>query len=210
MAQPDLTYAGQRLYDAMYVLAEPYDEDQAWALAHFSAVRASMFDTIAEIVRDRDDGRPGWAILWDPDECPVLFLPWLARMYGITLAPGLTELQQREAIKQTAGYRDGTPGELIGVTRRHLSNPETATVYLVERVGGDGYHQSIATLASETPDPAAVERAIMEEKAGGEKLTYTTITGGNYAALKATHVDYAEAKLDFTDYADARSDPTQT
>jgi hypothetical protein len=169
-----------------------------------------MFDQLADIVRDRDDGTPGWSILWDPDLCPVLFLPFLARWYGISLDPGLSELQQREAIKQTAGYRDGTPGELIGVARKHLTDPVNGTVYLVERVGGDAYHTAVSTLASQTPDPAATERALMEKKIAGETLTYTTVTGGDYATFKAVHTDYADVHAQFATYADARADPSLT
>lgn len=209
MAQPELTWAGERLYESLEILAER-DEANGWALAHFTAARASMLDTLADVLRTQDDGTPGWAIIWDPDRSPTLFLPFLARWYGITLDPGLSEQQIREAIKQTAGYRDGTPGELIGVARRFLSDPAGGTVYLTERIGGDPYHTGVATLTSETPDAAAVERAIMERKRAGEKLTYSTITGGTWADLNATHATWAEVALDFTDWADVRSDPTQT
>lgn len=211
MAAPTLTRTGQRMHDALAELA-PDDATYDYAYAWFCAARAAMFDLVADIV-DRGDGRPGYTVLFDPDECPAAFLPWLAQFVGVTIPPGLDEAAARLRIKETDGFRRGTPAALRGAARQFLVGPggdgSSATVYLTERAGS-AYQLRVATLTSETPDSARVLAALLEQKPAGLTLTYSVITGGDYDTLAGTHADYDELVADFTDYDDMAADPAHT
>jgi hypothetical protein len=212
MAQPTLSRTAQRLYDSMGPLMV-LDEDNGWAGAYFCAALCAPLDPIADVVLDGEDGSPGWTVIFDPDNCPAAWLPWLAQFVGVVLPPNLDEAGQRLRIKETDGFKRGTVAAIQGAARQHLTGPDgtgaTATVYLNERQGG-AYKLGVATLVSETADTAIVEAAIREQKPAGITLTYTTVVGGDYATLKSTHVDYADVKAEFTDYDELRADPSVT
>jgi hypothetical protein len=210
--QPTLTKGGQFLYDSLAPLAQE-DEANGWATANLCNALGAMFDQVLGLIQDQDDGTPGWAILFDPDLCPAELLSFPAQMQGVTLPPGLTEAQQRLRIKETDGFKRGTPKAIKGAARQHLVGPggdgSTATVYLLPNHGGVG-RLTVTTWASETPDPAKVHEALLEQKPFWIVLTSSTIVGGDLQTLRDTHLDYAEIAADFTDLDDIRSDPSQT
>lgn len=188
--------------------------DPSGLLAALLMVVASAFDTVADLARDTDGGPPGYAGLFDPDTCPAAFLPFLGQFVGVEMLPGLTEAQQRLRIKQTDGAKRGTPGAIVGAARQFLDDGsgsgENATVYLNERVSGNAYQLRVATLTSETPDPDAVVRALLEQKPGGIKLFADVVAGGDWATLLATHTDWADVAATFATWDDVRADPSVT
>jgi hypothetical protein len=118
-APASFTPSAERLLDALGPLdAEPEASD--YALQHFVSALAVGWDTVAEIIRDRDDGRPGFAVLFDPDECPTDFLAWASQFVGVVMLPGLSEAQQRLRIKETGGAKRGTPSAIEGAGRQFL------------------------------------------------------------------------------------------
>jgi hypothetical protein len=166
MPLPELTHVGQRLYDAIRPWAEPYDEANDYTAAQFCAV-----DPLAEVIRDQDDGTPGWAIIWDPDLCPVLFLPFLGRLVGIDFrGTGYTEAQMRTAIRERPGFKRGTPDAIKSAARRHLTG--TQYVALIEKNGGPG-HFTVVVRTSESPDLWAIRQAVLEQKPAG--LTFDIV-----------------------------------
>lgn len=211
MTAPDFTHTGQRMADE-FEGPLAVDPDNGYAFSWFLSVLATAFDTAADLSRD-DEGVPGYAGLWDPDTVGADLLPFLGQFVGVEMLPGLTEAQQRLRIKQTDGFKRGTPGAIVGAARQFLVGPsgtgEDATVYLNERQGS-AYALGVATLTSETPDADEVLRALLEQKPAGITLTHTVISGGDYATLAGTHTDYADIAGQFTDYNEMRADPAQT
>jgi hypothetical protein len=118
-APASFTPSAERLLDSLGPLdAEPEAND--YALQHFVSALAVGWDTVAEIIRDRDDGSPGFAVLFDPDECPADFLEWASQFVGVVMLPGLSEEQQRLRIKETGGAKRGTPSAIEGAARQFL------------------------------------------------------------------------------------------
>jgi hypothetical protein len=46
---------------------------------------ASQAEEIDVLVRDDEQGRPGWGVILDVDECPPKGLRWLSQVAGVTL-----------------------------------------------------------------------------------------------------------------------------
>jgi hypothetical protein len=205
MPQPVLTATAQRMYDAIAPLVAN-DEANGWAAAHFCAARAAMFDEVANLSEPLP-GKPTWSRLVDPDTCPAKFLPWLGQFVGVVPAPRLTEAEQRNRVKNAAGFRRGSVAALKGAPAPYLTG--TKTVFFIERHGSP-YKLTVSTLASETTDVAKVRAALNEQKPAGIVLTYATVTGGDYQSLKSAHLDYADIKLDFADYLAVRTNPLFT
>jgi hypothetical protein len=155
-----------------------YDQLGAWRAADTSGdlsklvtALAAMFDQIEEYARDQGE-RPGWAVIMDVDLCPVEALGFLAQFVGVSLRDGLTTAQQREWIRSTSGFRRGTPASMVGAAQQYMTG--TKTVRMVERARGDAYHLAVITDPAETPDPAAVQRALISQKPAGIVLEYYT------------------------------------
>jgi hypothetical protein len=206
MAAPTLTHSAQRLYDYLAPLAEE-DERHGYALALYLSALARLVDEVADLSRDGEDGRPGWSDLFNPERIPARLLPWLAQFRGVQLPQGLAVEEQRQRIREADGFRRGSPAAMIAAAKRTLTG--TQTVYLTER-SGSAYALTVATLTSETPDPAATLAALREQKPAGIVLTHALITGGDYGTLLGTHADYAEVLTDFATYADVLANPAHT
>jgi hypothetical protein len=209
---PTLTPTAERLLDSL----GPLDADAAandYVLQHFVSVLALGWDTVAEVIRDREDGRPGFAVLFDPDECPGAFLEWAAQFVGVVMLPGLTEAQQQLRIRETGGARRGTPQAIEGAAKQFLVGPggtgDTAAVYIVERHGSP-YELTVYTLDSQTPDATSVRRGLLDQKPAGLRLNYVVIAAGTYAALLGAHASYTDVLADFATYDALRADPTHT
>jgi hypothetical protein len=135
-APATFTPTAERLLDALGPLdAEPEAND--YALQHFVSALAVGWDTVAEIIRDRDDGRPGFAVLFDPDDCPADFLTWASQFVGVVMLPGLSEEQQRLRIKETGGAKRGTPSAIEGAARQFLK-PAVAPFNYFTNPSGEG------------------------------------------------------------------------
>jgi hypothetical protein len=200
---PTLSHIAQRLYDELAPLAGD-DGANGYALAHYCAALALQRDLVADLSRDEDD-RPGYAVLLDPDTCPAFALPWLAQFVGVRIPLGMSEAAMRLRIKSTDGFRRGTPEALRGAARQFLTG--TQTVFFIERQGTP-WRLAVSTWVSETPDPAKVLAALIEQKPAGIVLTYTTVNGGDYESLRGTHASYTTVTAAFATYDALRADPT--
>jgi len=200
--------------DDLYRLLEPLaridggDEANGWALLHLVSAIGVPFQAIVDVVYEADDGTPGYAILMDADTCPTWALPWLAQFRGVRLPPiAVGELEadywlaMRERIKRADGQNRGSVDALVAAAQRFLTG--TKSVYVTERWGTDPYALHVNTVVSETPDPAAVLAALLEQKPAGLVLTYgTTDLVLSYDLLAASLPDYDTAAAFFTDYTD--------
>jgi len=205
MAAPTLTPVGERLYEALAPLAFA-DAEHGWALAIYCAASARMLDEVAALSRDTDDGRPGWTDVLDPDRAPEGWLPWLGAFVGVDIPDWLDEGAKRLRVRETAGFRRGSPEAIRGAARQLLTGQRR--VYLTERHGSP-YRYSVSTFASETPDAEAVERALVEQKPAGLVMAYFVITGGDFDTLTATHTDFDEVSSIFDTFDDVLADPAR-
>lgn len=200
-----LTHTAERLYEALTPLSEA-DAGNGWALAVYSAALASMFDELASIFTDDDGDTPGGAKLFDVDTVPARYLPWVAQFVGVTVPGDLPEDAQRLRVKETDGFKRGSPDAIRGAARQYLTG--TKTVFLTER-HGSAYRLTVATLASETPNATVVRKAVEAQTPAGIVVTHSVITGGDLATLRDTHSDFADVKTTFTDLAEVRDNPAK-
>lgn len=223
---PDtLAPAAARLYE-QWAHLDVDGEAEGYPWAVMAAVFAAPLEPLYALLHG--DGVP-WAAAFDPelmaevlepldalgllpDNFIVDMLAWLGQFAGVDSRSGLAAVGQRLRMRETAGARRGSVAAIIGAARQRLvgpdGTPDTATVYLTERVGGDPYSFAVATLASQTPDPAATERDIAEQVPAGRRnrWTYTVIEGGTWADAAATHATWADGP--WATWAQARADPT--
>lgn len=209
-AVDDLTRTGRDLYYALPERVLDTDADNDYAMAKLCAARAAMWDDLVDLVMDDETtGAQGWAKLLDPFACPADCLPWLAVWEGVEIPPGLAEAEVRSLIDEAPAQKRGTPWSMEAVARRYTTG--TKTVYTVERVGGDPSLMRIATLSSETPDPALMFEAVVKyQKPAGIKLLVVQIAGGDFATLRDAHTDFADVAAQFATFEDARADPSLT
>jgi hypothetical protein len=203
---PELTPTAEDVYDALHPLAKE-DEAHGYALAHFLSALALMFDEAADLARDDEDGRPGWAGLFFTDTVPARYLPYVAMFGGVAIPANLPEDAQRLRVRETDGKNRGTTAAMAGAARTTLTG--TRTVYVTERHGGSRWRIAFATLASETPDPAATLRALKAQKPGGYKITHTVVTASDFQTLRDTHSDFADVRSTFSDYAEVATNPAK-
>jgi phage tail P2-like protein len=182
MPQPAVNTAGQEIYTRLGPLVDG-DEANGWAALFLVAAIGAMAQGLDEVIDDTAD-QPGWTILFDPDTCPVAWLPWLAWLYGATLTPGMTEQQVRAAIRELPPHQRGTPAALRSAVAQTLTNPAGAVVRVVER-DGSAYRLTVSTYEAQTPDPDASERAALSQTPLDTTLTFTVRPGWSWSELLA-------------------------
>lgn len=146
------------------------DEENGGAGAHFVAVLCSPIEVVAEAVREDEDGRDGFAVFMDLEDCPASALPWLLQFKGVRATPGLSEAQAREEGRTAEGLHRGSVPSMVKAAARHLTG--TKTVRVLDRAGGDPYATTVITRTSETPDPAVTLADILSDKIIGEIITH--------------------------------------
>jgi hypothetical protein len=217
---PDtLSLAATRLWDQFKHL-EPDDGTYPWAAV--CAALAAPVDPLYSLVAG---GEVPWSPAFDPDEAAEVLPPefalalaaWVGQFIGVDQPDELPIAGRVVRLRETSNARRGSVPWLKGIMRPYLigpdGTPETATVYVTERVGGHHLRFAFATLEAETPNPDLVELALRRDFCdpnGSRHWTYTMITGGTYADLAATHADYADVASDFATYDDLRADPSHT
>lgn len=205
MARPEVSSAAEELYASLGVLASE-DEDNDWHLLKFcdalvEGLGIAMIDTY---VSDSDD-RPGWQIVFDPDDSPEEALPYLGQFVGVELEPELTVAEQRLKIKLPEGFRRGTLAALEAAIQRTLTGSKT--VLIEERPDGEAYQLYIRTFASETPSEDATLAAILTQKPIGIVLepAYEAITGQSWDDLQASATDWDDVESTYADWSEVRS-----
>jgi hypothetical protein len=115
---------------------------------------------------DQGDGRSD---LTDPAGADVAWLPWLAQFVGVQLAPGLSEMEKRDAVRYaSAGWRAGTKSAIADAAKTELTGTRFARVYdhTVNQPGDGGvWDVLIVTRTTETPDVPAVLAAVLRRGA---------------------------------------------
>lgn len=167
---------------------------------------------IEEVIRDDDEGNIGWSAVLDPDRAADLpgnaraWLNWLKNFVGLvsTDTTLLTDDQLRDMIKQQPRQARGTPQAMIDAAKVTLTG--TKSVFLQERFTS-AYTLKLSTYTTETPDVAALTRAVIGQKPAGIVLTLAQITGGDYATVGSTHTNYNDIAATYINYAEIPIDP---
>ncbi len=199
MPEPDHTPIGARLRERTQPLA-PDDESYGWAHAFLCEAIGRMYKQVAEVFDPEGDAPPLAPIL-DPELCPAWALPWLAQLVGVQLPAGTPEDTARAMIVARQGFQRGTPAAMEAAVAALLTGSQI--VWFRERDGG-AYQLEIVTLTGQTPDPAAVERALLTQKPGGIVLRYRTVDAWDYQQMTTEGGTYADQSAAFATYIDLR------
>lgn len=208
-ASPPVTPPAEGAYNLWELIYESLgfhrEDDPAtgYQLQKLCESLCNPYQPFYDLVRERDN-QQGWAVLFDPDNCPERWLAFLSQLDGVRLTAEMTVEQQRGEIKAPTGWRRGQPETIRTATRRTLvpTNPEElARVIIRPRTPEPGMHQ-VRTWLSQTPDPTRTEQVIRENLAAWEMLEYQAVTGMTYADVKAEEETYAAVKADFATYKD--------
>lgn len=201
MAPPfALSLAARRLYGQFQQLDDP-EGGYPWAV--LCAAVAAPVDPLYDLLAS--SANP-WELAFDLDNAPDWILPWLAQFRGVDLA-GISDPDDQRALIRTApARRRGTPEARKAAVRPFLTGAKR--VILTERVGGNPYITNLATYASETPDPDAVERAAKAAGPAGRQVNVSVITGGTFDALLATHASFQDVLDHFATFQAIVDDPT--
>lgn len=187
MARPtDVGSHGEAVYDQLHALAWD-DENKSWALLVFVGGIGQMVQEIEGYVREGDNDEPGWSSILDLDLIPEKGLGWLAQFQGISIDPKLADAEQRERIRETDGWVRGTALAFAGAAKPYLTGSKHVTIR--ERHGG-AYRTTVHTYTAETPDPAAVLAALLEQKPIGIILTYAVYDGQDYQDVYDNYLTY--------------------
>lgn len=187
---------GDDLYGRLGPLAAG-DEARGYPLRALARALAESLAALEALSGETGD-LPAWGATFDPDAAPAAALGYLGQFHGVSLRGLPTEALQRAAVKAAAGFARGSVGALKAAAAAYLTS--TQRVDLFER-DGDAYALTAVTYVTQTPDPAAVEAALMAAKPAGLLLTYECRDGqaylqiepprfGTYAALAAAYGDY--------------------
>lgn len=164
---------------------------------------STMFAPVEEMVRD-GQGNPPWSILFSIDNTPRSAYAWLAQWVGVTLdQKSVSETddayyaRQRNKIREVSGQGRGTLGAMTAAAQQYLTGNKT--VMFRER-DPDAYSIIVITLDAETPNPDAVNLALISQKPAGIIMDYHTLTGNDYQLVKDADTNYAGAKARWITY----------
>ena len=220
---PDtLSLAARRLY-AQWEQYEVDGEAEGWPWATLAAACAAPIDPLYDLLAGPDSP---WAPAFDPElaaevlspEFAAEILAWVGQFVGVRRRQDLPPAGQRIRLMETSNARRGSPAAIVGAARQHAigpdGTPETATVILLERVGGDPYHFAVTMYASEVPDAAATIRAIDEQTPAGrrgsdpaDRFDFNLVVGGTFATLSAFFGTFDAAADEFATFADMAANP---
>jgi hypothetical protein len=184
---PPLTEDASNLWELLYESMGYHlesDEENDFALRKLCEALCFPMQPIYDLVRERD-GQKGCAMLLDPDQCPVQWLPYLAQWVGAVLTPGMSEEQRRLEIKEPTSWKRGQVPSIELIAKRE-SSVDDPWVRVRSRFPGPG-EIYIRRLASETPNPARVETELLEHGVPAwELLDFGVIEGVTVADVAAS------------------------
>lgn len=195
----DIGLAGSKLYAEMEPMT--YAEDQTQhSLEVFLGAIGAMFEEGWVLARDIVvDGQrvPGWSIVVDLNRTPNKALGWLAQFVGVTLDPALDDANQRTRIRETDGWKRGSPGAFMTAAKLYLTGQKT--VVLRER-WTSAYRILVITRTYETPDRDKVLSSLISQKPAGLILDYWVVNGRTYLEVRDENASYAAAKAKYGTY----------
>lgn len=206
MTRPTVSDVAELLYDAVSPLAYA-DAEHGYALLHIChAGTLALVTPYSWAMDDESETRPGWSVLLDLEEAPDEALDWLGQFNGSRLPDGLSEAERRSRIVSADGAERGTPGSIVAAVEPLLTG--TKTVLMRERYNSATplvdapWHLQVTTLTSETPDPDAVEAAILTQKPAGIVLDYHTVDGQDWQSVLDNNTDWTDVDATFDTWQD--------
>jgi hypothetical protein len=190
VAAPAAHPFAEQLYDDLGPALRHGDDQAGYPLLALVAAVSTPFEVLADL--------DAWEALYDLDRADPAWLPYLGQYVGAIVDARQPVATQRLQVRDSASWRRGTPAAIIAAARRHLTGGQGVT--LIERDGG-AYRLTVRTYSSQTPDPDAVEAALLAAKPAGLILTYEVVIGVSYAELTAAHATYADLDAAYPDYA---------
>lgn len=208
MPKPEASAAAIELYEALEPAFTRGDEERGWiSLKVCMAITSGRLDLLHGYLIDDITNLPAWAVIFDPERCPVEALPYLAQFSGAVLTPEMEEAARRAAIQTPEAFSRGRPASLEAVAKRRLTG--TKTVVLTERYTNNAWRLRVETLEGETPDPeGTLADILLYQKPIGIVLFFNgrpVWTWGEVKVEAATYPDWAAVKAAFPTWLDFRT-----
>jgi hypothetical protein len=204
MAKPVLSDSGERLYNQLAPTFFREDEKYGWAGALYLSALARMKDDAATVVQPTST-KPPYAILFDVENVPAKWLPWLAQFVGVDLTKSPDTATSRSWIKSPIGYQRGTTAAMRLAGQSTLTG--TKTLFFYTRYGGAPFAIKAASLESETASSTATKEAIESMMPAWCILAFETVKGGTLALLEASHAKLSEVEATHATTEDAELHP---
>jgi hypothetical protein len=199
-----LTTAGSRLYGSVAPLMQQ-DAANGFAGMILCAALATMLDPVVSVVSDGQDGvLPGWAPAFDPVGNPA-WLDWMGQFVGVSRPSGMNDAGMASLVQHPTGFNRGSVAAMTTAVQATLTG--TKTVLINTRVGAAPFAMTVATFTSETPNAQATLLALQSQMPAWMQFTYSTVTGGSYATLAASHASYTLMEAAHTHYSDIPVNP---
>jgi len=204
MAKPVLSDSGERLYNQLAPTFFREDEKYGWAGALYLSALARMKDDAATVVQPTST-KPPYAILFDVENVPAKWLPWLAQFVGVDLTKSPDTTTSRSWIKSPIGYQRGTTAAMRLAGQATLTGAKTLFFYT--RYGGAPFTIKAASIEGQTPNPTATKEAIESMMAAWDILIYEMVKGGTLSLLEVSHAKLSEVEAAHTTVEDAELHP---
>jgi hypothetical protein len=168
---PVVHETSRKLYDALGGGFTDRDEENGWQLLMFLDTFGAQLGEIDDIVRDTAE-RGGWSLLFDVDNVPAKFLPWLGQFIGAEVDTSLPEEEQRLQLKSVQGFQRGRPASIIQAAKAFLTGSKKV---ILEERWTSAYTLRVRVYRVQAPDPAKVEAFVRKQKPGSLVLTFETL-----------------------------------
>ena len=175
-------------------------------LEGFLRAYASMGAQVELYACDQDDGTPGWAIIFDPDRCPLEALPYAAQYVGEILPLGISEEKARQWLKDSPNYQRGTQRSIARAAQRSLTG--SGTVMILERImpdgtpDPDGDNFTVITYTSETPRPDQVWEDLQDVILDDMLCNYIVSDGATWLELEVGSPSWATLEATYSTCGD--------
>lgn len=123
---PSLGAVGEDIYSSHRAVAFA-DQDNGWALAHLCEAEGRMWQPIDDLIRDSDAG-PGWSSVMDVDRAATENLPFLGQFVGVRQLAGLSDTDQRDAIRRRDGFWRGRPEAIVARGQRYTVDGQGVSI----------------------------------------------------------------------------------
>lgn len=201
MPEPIFDETTERLYKRLPEVYRTYDIKQGWQFKKWlSGICNSQNEVDSLITRfsytPPEDGVPtDTSDLVDPATADAAWLPWLAQLVGVVLAPADTEAERREHIGSAlSGIKAGTKAAMAEAAKKVLTGTKSVAVYdhsnLTGLGVGDQWEVLVRTIQAETLSNPVDAIIAVGAKPAGVKL-YHQYYGASWQTIETTYPTWA-------------------